>query len=118
MASDTQTNDDQGVIEQLKSANERLKEDLRREHEIYLRSIADFDNYRRRVERERANAARTGRREIVLSLLDILDDFEHALAHIDRSPTSVSAGLRAIHKRLMGLLQAQGVTPFESVGHP
>jgi molecular chaperone GrpE len=106
------------VIEQLKSENEQLKEELRREHEIYLRSIADFDNYRRRIERERADAARTGRREIVLSLLDVLDDFEHALAHIDRSPASVSAGLRAIHKRLVGLLQAQGVAPFESIGHP
>jgi molecular chaperone GrpE len=118
MASDSNKNGDQGAIEQLKRENEQLKDELRREHEIYLRSIADFDNYRRRIERERADAARTGRREIVLSLLDILDDFEHALAHIDRSPTSVSAGLRAIHKRLVGLLQAQGVTPFESIGHP
>ena len=41
---------------------ERLKEDLRREHDVYLRALADFDNYRRRVERERASAARSGKR--------------------------------------------------------
>jgi molecular chaperone GrpE len=118
MAGDSQTNAEYSEIDRLKVENEQLKEDLRREHEIYLRSIADFDNYRRRIERERANAANEGKREIVLSLLDVLDDFEHALAHINRSPAPVSAGLRAIHRRLAKLLEAQGVTPFESVGHP
>jgi molecular chaperone GrpE len=118
MAGNSQTNAEYSEIDRLKVENEQLKEDLRREHEIYLRSIADFDNYRRRIERERADAANVGKREIVLSLLDVLDDFEHALAHINRSPASVSAGLRAIHRRLAKLLEAQGVTPFESVGHP
>ena len=104
--------------EQLQAENARLKEDLRREHEIYLRNLADFDNYRRRVERERASVAQAGKREMVLSLLDVLDDFERALEHIDEAPDSVSAGLVAIHRRLAGLLEAQGVTPFESVGQP
>ena len=102
--------------EQLQAENARLKEELRREHEIYLRNVADFDNYRRRVERERASVAQAGKREMVLSLLDVLDDFERALEHIDEAPDSVSAGLVAIHRRLAGLLEAQGVTPFESVG--
>jgi molecular chaperone GrpE len=102
--------------EQLQAENARLKEELRREHEIYLRNLADFDNYRRRVERERASVAQAGKREMVLSLLDVLDDFERALEHIDEAPDSVSAGLVAIHRRLAGLLEAQGVTPFESVG--
>ena len=102
--------------EELHAENARLKEELRREHEIYLRNLADFDNYRRRVERERASVAQAGKREMVLSLLDVLDDFERALEHIDEAPDSVSAGLVAIHRRLAGLLEAQGVTPFESVG--
>jgi molecular chaperone GrpE len=118
MTSDSKTNDDQNAIERLRTENEQLREELRREHEIYLRSVADFDNYRRRIDREQTTAARTGKREIVLSLLEILDDFEHALAHLDRSPASVSVGLRAIHRRLVALLEVQGVTPFESLGHP
>jgi molecular chaperone GrpE len=104
--------------EQLQAENTRLKEELRREHEIYLRNLADFDNYRRRVERERATVAQAGKREMVLSLLDVLDDFERALEHIDEAPGSVSAGLVAIHRRLAGVLEAQGVIPFESVGRP
>src|SRR5215813_5173191 len=104
--------------EQLQAENARLKEELRREHEIYLRNLADFENYRRRVERERASVARAGKREMALSLLDVLDDFERALEHMDEAPASVSAGLSAIYRRLAGLLESQGVIPFESVGQP
>ncbi|MCI0389479.1 MAG: nucleotide exchange factor GrpE [Acidobacteria bacterium] len=103
---------------QLKDENAQHKEGLRREHELYLRSLADFENYRKRIERERAKAANEGKREMVLSLLNFLDDFERALKHIDESPASVSEGLRAIHRRLAGLLEAQNVTPYESVGQP
>src|SRR6266540_1472772 len=65
-----------------------------------------------------ASIAQAGKREMVLSLLDVLDDFERALEHIDEAPASVSAGLVAIHRRLAGVLEAQGVIPFESVGRP
>lgn len=97
---------------------ERLKEDLRREHDMYLRALADFDNYRRRVERERASAARSGKREIILSLLETLDSFDRALEHIGDAPSSVSKGVQAIHRKMLGLLEAQGVTPFKSEGEP
>src|SRR5438876_5596847 len=95
---------------------ERLKEELRREHEMYLRALADFDNYRKRVERERATAARKGTREIILSLLPVLDSFDRALEHLGAKPSPMTEGLLAIHRKLMGLLEAQGVTPFNSVG--
>jgi molecular chaperone GrpE len=95
---------------------ERLKEELRREHEMVLRALADFDNYRRRVERERSTVARSGKREIILSLLEVLDGFDQALKHIDDTPSSMAAGLQAIHRKLLGLLEAQGVTPLKSVG--
>ena len=95
---------------------ERLKEELRREHEMYLRALADFDNYRKRVERERATAARKGTREIILSLLPVLDGFDRALEHLGDKPSPMNEGLLAIHRKLMGLLEAQGVTPFNSVG--
>jgi molecular chaperone GrpE len=95
-----------------------LREELRREHDQYLRALADFDNYRRRVERERASAARSGKREMILSLLGVLDDFDRALAHIGNAPAALSDGLRALHRKLLGLLEAQGVTPFKSLGEP
>jgi molecular chaperone GrpE len=95
---------------------QQLKQELQREHEMYLRALADYDNYRRRTERERSTAARSGKREIILSLLDVLDGFDRALQHRGDAPLSVSEGLEALHRKFLGLLQAQGVTPMTAVG--
>ena len=51
---------------------ERLREELEAERERGLRTLAEFDNYRRRVRRERAHAGREGRRDILLALLDVM----------------------------------------------
>ena|SRR5713226_10702612 len=96
----------------------RLKEEVAREHDMYLRALADYENYRRRVERERATAARSGKREIILSLLEVLDGFDRALQHISDDPSSVSDGVQALHRKLLGLLKEQGVTPLKSLGEP
>src|SRR5262245_24374998 len=90
---------------------ERLNGELHHEHEMYLRALADFDNYRRRVERERASAARNGQREIIVSLLEVLDGFDRALRHGSDAPSSVSEGLQALHRKFLGLLEAHGITP-------
>lgn len=94
----------------------RLREELRREHDMYLRTLADFENYRRRVERDRSTAARSGKREVILPLLEVLDGFDRALSHIGDQPSSVAQGLQALHRKLLALLEAHGVTPFQSVG--
>lgn len=96
----------------------QLQEELRREHDRYLRALADFENYRRRVERDRERMAQAGRRELVAPLLEIIDDFERALNHLGPETDGIAMGLRAIHRRLLALLASQGVTPFESVGVP
>jgi molecular chaperone GrpE len=95
---------------------ERLNEELRKEHERYLRTLADFENYRKRVERERAKAAQAGKREIILSLLEVLDGLERALQHLEKASPSLAEGVRAIHRKLLSLLEAHGVAPFESLG--
>jgi molecular chaperone GrpE len=95
---------------------ERLKEELNGEHERYLRLLADFDNYRRRSERERSRAARSGKREIILALLDVLDGYDRALQHMDDAPASIAEGVEALHRKFLGLLQAQGVTPMLALG--
>jgi molecular chaperone GrpE len=97
---------------------ERLKEELRHEREALLRALADFDNYRRRVERDRASAARSGKRDVILSLLEVLDGFDRALNHIDDAPSSVAQGVQAIHRNLLGVLASHGVTRFDSLGEP
>ena len=103
-------------IEDASAEIERLKDELRREHDLYLRALADFDNYRRRTERDNTVAARSGKREIILSLLAVLDGFDRALQHLEHAPSSVSEGLQALHRQFIGLLQAQGINPMQAVG--
>jgi len=97
---------------------ERLKQALSREHDMHLRALADFDNYRKRMQREWDSASQAGKRQLVLALLDVMDDFERAFAYASTAPESLLAGTRVIHQRLTDLLQAQGVVPYKSVGEP
>jgi len=97
---------------------EELRAELQQVHDRYLRTRADFENYRRRVERDRESAARQGKRELLKALVDLADGFDRALAHVDESPDSVAAGLHGMQRRLSGLLEAEGVKSFESVGQP
>jgi molecular chaperone GrpE len=97
---------------------ERLKGDIRREHEMYLRAVADFDNFRRRIERDQDKTAASGKREIIRSLLDVLDGFDRALPYIAGSTSSVVEGVQAIHRRLLDLLDAQKVEVIKTIGEP
>jgi len=97
---------------------ERLTQALSREHDMHLRALADFDNYRKRMQREWDSASQAGKRQLVLALLDVMDDFERAFAYASTAPESLLVGTRVIHQRLTDLLQAQGVVPYKSAGEP
>ena len=96
----------------------RLQDELATERERSLRLLAEFDNYRRRTNQERAFAEEAGKREILLALLDVMDDFDRALLHVGSAPDSVAKGLNLIRQRFSDVLQANGVTPFDSEGQP
>ena len=94
----------------------QLQEDLTTARERHLRLLAEFDNYRRRTKQERALAEEAGKREVLLALLDVKDDFDRALLHIGETSDAVASGLRLIQQRFNNLLEAHGVTAFESEG--
>lgn len=111
------TNDGERTDAEPAAEVDRLKAELQREHDTLLRALADFDNYRRRVERDRLSAARSGKRDIILRLLDVLDGFDLALGHMGGAPaSSIATGVQALHRKLLGVLEAEGVTPMESLG--
>lgn len=101
-----------------KSEIDSLRLELQQERDRSLRVRADFENFRRRVERDREVSARDARRVLLLSLVDLADSFERALAHVEESPESVLEGLHGMQRRLISVLVAEGVRSFESVGHP
>ena len=81
-----------------------------------MRTLADFENYRKRVERERAKVTQAGKREIILSMLEAVDGFDRALPYLEDASPALAEGVWAIHRKLLGHLEAHGVTPFESQG--
>src|SRR6266571_1773340 len=86
---------DKAIVPDPEAELERLKEELRREHEMCLRALADFDNYRRRIDRERAAMAQGAKREVLPPLLEVLDDLDLASRHLDGVPSPISEGLQA-----------------------
>ena len=96
----------------------RLMEELDIERERGLRMLAEFDNYRRRTRQEQALAEQNGKREVLLALLDVMDDFDRALLHLGEAPDAVANGLRLIRQRFSDVLHSNGVTPFDSEGKP
>ncbi len=97
---------------------QRLEVELINERERTLRALADFNNYRRRVERDGSKLAEEGKRAIILPLLDIIDDLEKALQSSSDKRQPFIQGVQNIYKKFLGLLETQGVLPFESVGTP
>jgi Molecular chaperone GrpE (heat shock protein) len=98
---------------------EELTEELSKKEELYLRTLADFDNYRKRVERdkERVNAERE--RAILLELLEAIDNFERALSSESSESSdgeNIEDGVQLIYNQLLRILERHGVTPYESVG--
>jgi molecular chaperone GrpE len=81
-----------------------------------LRQAAEFDNYRKRIDRERRDTSQYAAVEFLQELLPIVDDFERALRIDAAGAESYRQGLEIIHRALMELLRKRGVTPIESVG--
>jgi molecular chaperone GrpE len=97
---------------------EKLRDDLRNERERNLRTLADFKNYRRRIERDGNKVAEEAQRKIILPLLDIVDDMEKALEWASGEEQPVVKGVQIIHKKLLALLETNGILPFKSAGTP
>lgn len=108
--------DEANLFHLVEDETARLREELEAERDNRLRLAAEFDNYRRRVKRERLEAAGAGKRELLERLITIADDLDRALAKLDESPGAVAEGLRMIHRRFYEMLRANGVVEFESEG--
>jgi molecular chaperone GrpE len=84
------------------------------------RSRAEFVNYRRRIEQERAQLLKQANRNLLFQFLPILDDFQRALAAIpeDQRETPWVQGIGLIERKVWSLLERAGVTPLDALGQP
>ena len=94
-------------------------EDLRRERDglqdRLLRTAAEFDNYRKRMDRERRELAEYAAGEVVSELLPIIDNLERALQAAS-ADDPLRKGVELTHRQMLDLLRKRGVKPIEALG--
>jgi len=96
---------------------ERLESELDELRDVHLRKLAEFDNFRKRTERERVEIKRHANEELVRELLPVLDNFERALEHGSAADTSAfHEGVEMIAKQLWDTLERQGVEVVNPMG--
>ncbi|KAA0043664.1 hypothetical protein IC582_019105 [Cucumis melo] len=112
-------------IEDEKLAVERklnsLIEELSVEKDRVLRISADFDNFRKRTERERLSLVKNAQGEVVETLLGVLDNFERARAQIKvetEGEEKINQSYQSIYKQFTEILGSLGVVPVETIGKP
>jgi molecular chaperone GrpE len=103
-----------------KEVKDKLEEAKKVEEEAieikYLRLMADFQNYKRRVEKEKTDIYAFANEKIVLELLDVIDNFERALSHQVEEEKSISEGMNMIYKQLKAALVKNGLQEIEAIG--
>lgn len=84
----------------------------------YLRLLAEFENYKRRTTKERADLFKSANQELMVALLPVLDDFERARQHTKDATNAqaVRDGLDIVYNKLSKTLQQKGLKPMESTG--
>ncbi|MBQ8664072.1 MAG: nucleotide exchange factor GrpE [Eubacterium sp.] len=94
--------------EQIEELNDRVK-----------RQMAEFDNFRKRTEKEKAQMFETGAKNIIEKILPVVDNFERGLAAIPEADkgNAFAEGMEKIYKQMMTVLEEAGVTAIEAVGH-
>lgn len=97
---------------------DKLQEELTLQKDKYLRLTAEFDNYKRRSRKEWLEQKETAGREVIQSLLDVLDDCDRAEKQMKESDDLliIKEGVQLIFNKLRNQMQAQGVNVMESIG--
>ena len=93
-----------------------LKEQLASLQDKYLRQIAEFDNYRKRILKEKSELILNGGEIVISSLLPVLDDFERALINIKKGgdETTLLQGTELIYQKLLSTLESQGLSKIKT----
>ncbi|MDR2968854.1 MAG: nucleotide exchange factor GrpE [Tannerellaceae bacterium] len=89
-------------------------------NDSHLRLMAEFDNYRKRTLREKAELVKAGGESVIVNLLPVIDDFERAVSTIRKAEDiqAVTEGVELIYSKFMSFLTRQGVKPIEPLNQP
>ncbi|SRR6056297_3591208 len=112
----TEQNDVHDEVEQ--TEEERLREDVAKEKDKFLRLFAEFENYKKRTSKERMDLFKTAGQEVIVSLLPVLDDFDRALKELSKSEDKeMFKGVELISGKFKETLKSKGLEDLNvSVG--
>src|SRR5260370_35648066 len=90
---------------------DRLKEEVQEQKDKYLRLFAEFDNFRKRSARENLDLRQTAGKEVIISLLEVLDDCDRAekQLHATENLDQVKEGVQLVFSKLRSVLQGKGL---------
>ncbi|WP_293301279.1 nucleotide exchange factor GrpE [Pedobacter sp. UBA4863] len=99
------------------SAEEKLQQQVAELNDKYLRLFAEFDNFKRRTQKERIELLQTAGKDIVVSLLPVLDDFERAIKATETSTevAPVREGIELVQTKLKSILSQKGLKEIDSI---
>lgn len=97
---------------------EKLEEKLAEYEDLRVRQLAEFENFRKRSEKEKAQMFEIGAKTVIEKLLPVIDNFERGLAAVteDEKETSFAQGVELVYKQLLTSFDELGVKPIEAVG--
>ena len=106
------------AVDELEARIAQLEKEAAANRDNWLRAAADYKNFKRRVDQERADLIRSASAGLLLKLLPVLDDMERA---IGSTPPEVAAtpwyeGIKLIAQKLQTIVESEGITPIESLG--
>ncbi|HKL93395.1 MAG TPA: nucleotide exchange factor GrpE [Bacteroidales bacterium] len=89
-------------------------------NDTLLRTMAEYDNYRKRTLREKADLIKTGGESVLIGVISVLDDVERGLQAMETAQDieGVKEGMRLIHTKMSGFMKQNGVTPIETEALP
>ena len=101
-----------------KKKKDKKDEQIEELQDRVRRQMAEFDNFRKRTEKEKAQMFEVGAKSIIEKILPVIDNFERGLASIpeEEAGSAFADGMNMIYKQLMNELEQAGVAPIEAVG--
>ena len=97
------------------SAEEQLQNQLAAEKDKFMRLFAEFENYKKRTNKERIELFKTASEDLMVAMLPVLDDFERALLHIeeDKEAEELRKGVLLIYNKLLTTLEQKGLSKIK-----
>jgi molecular chaperone GrpE len=119
-ADEMENKEETATVEENVSEEDKLKAELTSVQDKYLRLYSEFENYKRRTTKERADLFKTANQESILAMLPVLDDFERAQEAMPQTEENlkIREGVDLIYNKLKNTLTQKGLKEMEANGKP